>query len=85
MPKAECEPLIVADRSVQSDRRPAVDDAPRGFEESSLKDALVGDRIGKPFRIGAVMFRLLKSYGISDEEIADGIAQYSAKRTATCR
>ena len=41
-----------------------------------------GDRIGRPFRVGSVMFRLLKSYGITDEEIAEGIAQYTAKQSA---
>lgn len=52
------------------------------LEQSTLKDVMVGDRIAKPFRVGAVMFRLLKSYGITDEEIAEGIAQYSAKQEA---
>ena len=35
-------------------------------------------RIGKPVRIGSVMFLLLKKYGISDEEIAEGIAKFAA-------
>jgi hypothetical protein len=48
----------------------------------SLQEALGEDRIGKPFRVGAVMFRLLKRYGITDEEIAEGIAAYTAKRNA---
>ena len=50
--------------------------------ETSLAEVMVGDRIGKTFRVGSVMFRLLKSYGITDEEIAEGIAQYTAKRSA---
>lgn len=49
-------------------------------EATSVQEALVGDRLGQPFRIGAVMFRLLKSYGITDEEIAEGIAAYAARR-----
>ena len=36
-------------------------------------------RLGKTFRVGSVMLRLLKSYGITDEEIAEGIASYQAK------
>jgi hypothetical protein len=36
-------------------------------------------RIGKPVRLGAVMIKLLKSYGITDEEIADGLATYAAQ------
>lgn len=49
---------------------------------TSVQEALCGDRIGKPVRMGAVMFRLLKRYGITDEEIAEGIAAYHAKRAA---
>ena len=36
-------------------------------------------RLGMPVRLGAVMLKLLKSYGITDEEIAEGIAAYAAK------
>ncbi len=36
-------------------------------------------RIGKPVRLGSVMIKLLKSYGITDEEIAEGMAAYAAK------
>ena len=32
-----------------------------------------------PVRLGAVMLKLLKSYGITDEEIAAGVAAYAAK------
>lgn len=49
---------------------------------SSLTAALQGDRIGRPFKIGSVMFRLLKSYGITDEEIAAGAAAYNARKAA---
>lgn len=34
-------------------------------------------RIAKPVRIGAAMLNLLRSYGISEEEIAAGIASYA--------
>ncbi len=47
---------------------------------SSLTEALEGDRIGRPFKMGSVMFRLLKSYGITDEEIAAGVAAYNARK-----
>lgn len=46
----------------------------------SLTAALQGDRIGRPFKMGSVMFRLLKSYGITDEEIAAGVAAYNARK-----
>ena len=36
-------------------------------------------RIGTPVRLGVVMLKLLKSYGITDEEIAEGMAAYAAK------
>lgn len=36
-------------------------------------------RIAEPVRLGAVMIKLLKSYGISDAEIAEGMAAYAAK------
>ncbi len=38
-----------------------------------------GKRLGMPVRLGAVMLKLLKSYGITDEEIAAGVAAYAAK------
>ncbi len=46
----------------------------------SLQAALEGDRIGRPFQMGSVMFRILKSYGITDEEITAGVAAYNARR-----
>lgn len=36
-------------------------------------------RIAEPVRIGATMVQLLKSYGITDEEIAAGVAAYAAR------
>ncbi len=66
-----------------SEARPALASSALGAEPAnSVSEAMDGDRIGRPFRVGAVMFRLLKSYGITDQEIADGIAQYQAKRAA---
>ena len=38
-----------------------------------------GTRLGMPVRLGAVMLKLLKSYGITDKEIAEGVAAYAAK------
>ena len=57
---------------------------PVGVEDvaPSLTEAVVGDRIGRPFKMGSVMFRLLKSYGITDEEIAAGVAAYNARKAA---
>ena len=40
---------------------------------------VIGKRLGMPVRLGAVMIKLLKSYGITDEEIAEGMAAYAAK------
>ncbi len=37
----------------------------------------------EPVRIGALLLRLLKQYGITDEEIAEGIEAYAAKRAAS--
>ena len=98
MPRSESAAAIVTDRSTPIERgatRQASSQASiqaalpvsaavgvNTPEATSLSEAMVGDRIGKPFRVGSVMFRLLKSYGISDEEIADGIAQYTAKKSA---
>ncbi len=36
-------------------------------------------RIGQPVKIGVVMIKLLKSYGITDEEIAEGLAAHAAQ------
>ncbi len=36
-------------------------------------------RIAKPVRIGSVMIKLLKRYGITDAEIAEGVANYARK------
>ncbi len=57
--------------------------APPAEVADSLSDALVGNRIGRPFKMGSVMFRLLKSYGITDEEIAAGVAAYNARKNAS--
>lgn len=37
------------------------------------------NRIRKPVRMGNVMIQLLKQYGITDEEIAQGLEDYAAK------
>lgn len=36
-------------------------------------------RIAQPVRIGSVMIKLLKRYGITDAEIAEGVASYARK------
>jgi hypothetical protein len=36
-------------------------------------------RIARPVRMGAVMIKLLKRYGITDAEIAEGVANYARK------
>lgn len=37
-------------------------------------------RIAEPVRIGGVMIKLLKRYGITDAEISEGLANYAAKQ-----
>lgn len=68
----------VGSRAVNSESSACV--ASNDVSVCSLGEAMAEDRIGKPFRVGAVMFRLLKSYGITDEEIAEGAARFAAKR-----
>lgn len=36
-------------------------------------------RISEPVRVGTVMIKLLKRYGITDEEISQGLQDYAAK------
>lgn len=36
-------------------------------------------RLAKPVRMGALMIKLLKRYGITDQEIAEGVANYARK------
>lgn len=36
-------------------------------------------RFAQPVRMGAVMIKLLKRYGITDQEIAEGVANYARK------
>ena len=36
-------------------------------------------RIARPVRMGALMIKLLKRYGITDQEIAEGVANYARK------
>lgn len=81
-PTAKVEPTVAMEPSASSAVSVAAVATSTPQCADSLQEALNGDRIGKPFRVGAVMFRLLKRYGISDEEIAEGIASYTAKRNA---
>lgn len=37
------------------------------------------DRLGKPVKLGGVMLQLLRSYGITEEEIAEGLENYARK------
>lgn len=76
VPIAEAVPLSLDSVSYETSTAERLDSS---TESDSLQSAICDDRIGKPFRIGAVMFRLLKRYGISDAEIAEGIATYTAK------
>lgn len=47
--------------------------------QTAFAPSLVSEqRIGKTVRLGSVMIKLLKSYGITDDEIAEGMAAYAA-------
>ena len=37
-------------------------------------------RIARPVRMGGLMIRLLKRYGITDDEIAEGLANYASRQ-----
>ena len=41
-----------------------------------------GSRMAGPVRLGSVMVQLLKCYGITDDEIAEGLSAYAAKSTS---
>lgn len=41
-------------------------------------------RLGKPVKIGATMLQLLRRYGITEAEIAQGIAAYAQKHCSSC-
>jgi len=57
--------------------------APSAVASSLATSSLATEtRLGMPVRLGAVMLKLLKSYGITDEEIAEGLAAYAAKSGA---
>lgn len=56
--------------------------AERTMPSAGTIGPVIGPRLGTPVRLGAVMLKLLKSYGITDEEIAEGIAAYAAKSVA---
>lgn len=46
---------------------------------TTVRDEAGVPRIAAPVRIGGVMIKLLKRYGITDEEIAAGVARYANK------
>ena len=48
-------------------------------EQSACLNFTRSARIAKPVRMGAVMIKLLKRYGITDQEIAEGVANYARK------
>ena len=53
--------------------------AQRGAGQSACLSFTREARIAKPVRMGAVMIKLLKRYGITDQEIAEGVANYARK------
>ncbi len=48
--------------------------APVPPRKTSVKPAPTKSRVGDTTKLGVVMLRLLKSYGISDEEIIEGLS-----------
>lgn len=72
-----------SDRPVHETQSPLVPAEPQRGEETqpvTLLSQLPEFRCGGgEIRIGSVMIRLLKSYGITDAEIAEGVANYARK------
>ncbi|HBE67870.1 MAG TPA: hypothetical protein DDW52_06950 [Planctomycetaceae bacterium] len=66
------------DREPESQRTPARS-AARSLDASRRTQPDLARRIEEPVLIGATMVELLKSYGITDEEIAAGVAAYAAR------
>ncbi len=61
-------------------RRDAVADSSEKLSRSDDCLSFTRDvRLAKPVRMGAVMIQLLKRYGITDREIAEGVANYARK------
>ena len=66
-------------------------DEPRPADASSAMrvsrptpvQAAKSGRLGKPVRLGSVMLELLRSYGISEEEIAEGLQRYACTSALT--
>ena len=48
-------------------------------QSNGLPARATQSRLASPVRLGTMMIQLLKSYGITDEEIAEGLAAYAAK------
>lgn len=46
---------------------------------NGLPSRATNPKLAMPVRLGAVMIQLLKSYGITDDEIAQGLAAFAAK------
>ncbi len=46
---------------------------------SDLLQPVTQAKLAVPVRLGTVMLQLLRSYGVTEEEIAEGLAAYEAK------
>lgn len=62
-----------------SERITAATQSPQTAHQGNYPVAPLAVRGNHEVRIGAVMIKLLKRYGITDAEIADGIASYAQK------
>jgi hypothetical protein len=54
----------------------------RAFDAAAGSEFLSADqkaRVASPVRIGSVMLKLLRQYGITDEEIEDGLAAFASR------
>ena len=62
-------------------KQPGVREAERQAAacESSQLSFTADGRIEKPIKIGSVMIKLLKKYGVTDQEIQAGLASYALK------
>lgn len=71
--------LPFEESSPESPREAEVGQQATAVVESPSQDAR---RLGKTVKIGGVMLQLLRSYGITDQEIAEGIERYELKMNA---
>lgn len=74
---------VACQASACDEPRPADASSAMRVPRPSLVQATRSGRLGKPVRLGSVMLELLRSYGISEEEIAEGLQRYACTSALT--